>query len=99
VHLDDVSRIHVGALDEEKVPAGANFITSIPVKFEHTLGIAKQLFPEAVEDGRLPISGRRTLPLTIDIQATVDAFGPLKEYEEMIKSVGGQYLRLLANKQ
>jgi hypothetical protein len=98
VHLDDVSRIHVGALDEEKVPAGANFITSIPVKFEHTLGIAKQLFPEAVEDGRLPISGRRTLPLTIDIQATVDAFGPLKGYEEMIKSVGGQYLKLLANK-
>jgi len=80
------------------VPAGANFITSIPVKFEHTLDIVKRLFPEAVEDGRFPISGlRQTLPLTIDIQATVDAFGPLQGYEEMIKSVGGQYLRLLAN--
>ena len=98
VHLDDVSRIHVGALDEEKVPAGANFITAIPVKFEHTLDIVKRLFPEAVEDGRLPFIGRQTMPLTIDIQATVDAFGPLKGYEEMVKSVVGQYLRLLANK-
>ena len=102
VHLDDVSRIHVRALDEEKVPASANFITSIPVKFEDTLDIVKRLFPEAVEGGRFPISALRQtfkLPLTIDIQATVDAFGPLKGYEEMIKSVGEQYLRLLANKQ
>ena len=100
VHLDDVSRIHVRALDEEKVPAGASFIISIPVKFEDTLDIVKRLFPEAVEDGRFPISAlRQTLPLTVDIQATVDVFGPLKGYEEMIKSVGEQYLRLLANKQ
>ena len=98
VHLDDVSRIHVRALDEEKVPAGASFIISIPVKFEDTLDIVKRLFPEAVEDGRLPFIGRQTMPLTIDIQATVDAFGPLKGYEEMVKSVVGQYLRLLANK-
>jgi nucleoside-diphosphate-sugar epimerase len=100
VHVDDVSRIHVRALDEEKVPAGANFITSIPVEFENTLDIAKRLFPEAVEDGRLPLGGsRQTLPLTIDTQATVDVFGPFKGYEEMIKSVVGQYLGLLANKQ
>jgi nucleoside-diphosphate-sugar epimerase len=99
VHVDDVSRIHVEALDEEKVPPGANFLTSIPVKFEHASDIVKRLFPEAVEDGRLPLGGpRKTLPLTVDIQATVDTFGPLKGYEEMVKSVVEQYLRLLAKK-
>jgi len=99
VHVDDVSRIHVEALNEEKVPAGANFLTSIPVKFEHAFDIVKRLFPEAVEDGRLPLRGpRKTLPLMIDIQATVDTFGPLKGYEEMVKSVVVQYLRLLAKK-
>jgi nucleoside-diphosphate-sugar epimerase len=96
VHLDDVARIHVGALDEKKVPASTNFLVSIPAQFDDALEIAKRLFPEAVEDGRLPLGGSMpTLPLTVDVQPTIDVFGPLKSYEEMVKGVVGQYLKLL----
>lgn len=96
VHLDDVARIHVGALDEKKVPASTSFLASLSVQFEDALEIAKRLFPEAVKDGRLPLGGSKpTLPMTMDIQDTVDVFGPLKGYEEMVESVVGQYLELL----
>ena len=93
VHVDDVARIHVGALDEEKVADNANFLASISVQFEDALEIAARLFPEAVQDGKLPLGGKRaTLPLTVDTQDTIAVFGPLKSYEEMVKSVVGQYL-------
>ena len=97
VHVEDVARIHVGALDEKKIPGNASFAAAMSVQFEDALGIAARLFPEAVQDGRLPLGGKRgTLPVTVDIQDTLDIFGPLKSYEEMIKSVVGQYLELLA---
>jgi nucleoside-diphosphate-sugar epimerase len=97
VHVDDVARIHVGALDEEKVPGNANFLASIPARFEDVLEIARRLFPEAVRDGRLPLGGKKaTLPMTFDIQDTVAVFGPLKGFEEMVESLVGQYLGLLA---
>jgi len=99
IHVDDVARIHVGALDEKKIPGNASFFASIPAQFEDALGIVRRLFPEAVEDGRLPLGGKRgTLPMTVDIQDTISVFGPLKSYEEMVKSVVGQYLELLAKK-
>jgi hypothetical protein len=99
VHADDVARIHVGALDEKKIPGNASLFASIPAQFEDAIGIVRRLFPEAVEDGRLPLGGKRgTLPMTIDIQDTISVFGPLKSYEEMVKSVVGQYLELLAKK-
>jgi nucleoside-diphosphate-sugar epimerase len=97
VHVDDVARIHVGALDEKKIPGSANFLASLSVQFEDALEITGRLFPEAVQNGRLPLEGKRaTLPMTIDIQDSVAVFGPLKGYEEMVKSVVGQYLGLLA---
>jgi nucleoside-diphosphate-sugar epimerase len=97
VHVDDVARIHVGALDEEKIPGNANLLASVPAQFEDALEIAARLFPEAVQDGRLPLRGKRvTLPMTVDVQDTVAIFGPLKGYEEMVESVVGQYLKLLA---
>jgi hypothetical protein len=97
VHVEDVARIHIEALDEKKITGNANFIASVSVQFKDALEIVARLFPEAVQDGRLPLGGKRaTLPVTIDIQETLDIFGPLKGYEEMIKSVVGQYLELLA---
>jgi nucleoside-diphosphate-sugar epimerase len=99
VHVDDVARIHVGALDENKVPGNANFLASISAEFEDTLEIARKQFPEAVQDGRLPLGGKRaTLLVNFDIEETVKVFGPLKSFEEMVKSVVGQYLELLAKK-
>jgi nucleoside-diphosphate-sugar epimerase len=96
VHVDDVARIHVGALDETKVPAETDFLASISVQFEDAIEIAKRLFPEAVRDGRLPLGGSKgTLPITMDIKGTTDVFGQLKGYEEMVGSLVGQYLELL----
>jgi hypothetical protein len=72
VHVDDIARIHVGALDEERVAGNANFLASISVRFEDALEVAARLFPEAVQDGKLPLGGKRaTSPLTVDTRETV----------------------------
>src|SRR5580698_6151144 len=61
---------------QKKVSTSTDFLASIPVQFEDAFEIAKRLFPEAVKDGRLPLGGSRpTLPMTLDIQETVDVFG------------------------
>jgi hypothetical protein len=58
VHVEDVARIHVGALDEEKVLVSADFLASIPARFKDVLEIARRLLPEWCEIGGCRLGGR-----------------------------------------
>jgi hypothetical protein len=58
-------------------------------------GIAGKLFPDAVSRGALPWGG--SIPAVyqkIDGRRTVEVFGKLRSYEEVVMSIVGQYLEL-----
>jgi hypothetical protein len=82
VHVKDVAKVHVGALNEEKVVGNKNFFVSIEIpEYEEALDITKRLFPDAVADGRLPLGGtRETTVVHLDTSEAGSTFGQLKGY-------------------
>lgn len=95
VHLDDVARIHVKSLDTQKIAGNTSYILNTDTRFASGIEVSEQYFPEAVKEGILPLGGEKPgLPIIFDVTDTVNAFGPLKSYEEAIKSVLGQYVEL-----
>jgi nucleoside-diphosphate-sugar epimerase len=58
VHIQDIARAHILSLNEDKVKGNKNFILGGgKMKFEDIFGIVKREFPEAVEEGILPLGG------------------------------------------
>ncbi|KAK9260647.1 hypothetical protein V1519DRAFT_492466 [Lipomyces tetrasporus] len=58
VHVQDVARIHVAALDELRVPGSKSFLLdSGRLSFDEAIDIVTKHFPEAVKDGTLPLGG------------------------------------------
>lgn len=73
VHVDDVARVHVSALDP-KIPGNACYIVSSGgldgIVWADALKIVAENYPKAVAAGTLPNNGSRaTLPFKLAIQA------------------------------
>ncbi|KAF2100187.1 NAD(P)-binding protein [Rhizodiscina lignyota] len=103
VHLEDVARSHVQALDEH-VPAGTYVLDWTPDEGEvkgtdwnDVRAAVKKLFPEAVEKGILPATGKaNTVPLKVDGRKSERVFGfKYKTLEDQVESVIGHYLEFL----
>ena len=100
VHVQDVARIHIEALDMQKVPANKSFIlVSGTVAFDDAFDIVRKHYPDKVADRTLPLGGSIT-PIynRFDVSETLKTFGPLLDYEEQVKSLVSHYLSLVSEK-
>jgi nucleoside-diphosphate-sugar epimerase len=101
VHVEDVAKLHVLALDTDKIPGNQSFLAmSDGEKWGTTWGDAIEIvnrhFPEAVKKGVLPNTGLTPTKRTrVDVRRTEEVFGiKFQGYEEQVKSLVGQYLML-----
>ncbi|KND90962.1 putative uncharacterized oxidoreductase [Tolypocladium ophioglossoides CBS 100239] len=104
VHVDDVARVHVGALDA-KVPGNTSYLVTSNNSVGSVDGtvwgdaakfVAKN-FPDAVASGALPNNGTQpSVALKFDTSKTESTFGFTHiPYEEQVKDVVGQYLEVV----
>lgn len=96
--LRDVVQIQVASLDEKIVVGNRSFLLDIGhVELDDANDIARKAFPEAVKSGMLPLGGSiKVVWRNIDVSETLEVFGPLHSYEDMVNRVVGQYLDLKA---
>ncbi|POR37428.1 Putative uncharacterized oxidoreductase [Tolypocladium paradoxum] len=101
VHVADVARAHVDAVDSSRVPGNSEYILSADtpegVVWDRDIhGIARKHFPNEVENGLLPLEGSlTTIKWRLDGSATESTFGwTLTNFEETMKGLIGQYLQL-----
>lgn len=102
VHVDDVARMHVKALDS-KVPAGTYIGNSegyAGIVWNNVPRIVAENYPKAAEKGILKIDGELTTSrLRIDASQTEEIMGfRFLNLEEQVKSVASQYLELLGER-
>ncbi|CAF9942997.1 MAG: hypothetical protein ALECFALPRED_010368 [Alectoria fallacina] len=99
-HVDDVAKVHILSLDP-KVQGNQNFGMQTGgtdgIVWADTIEIVKRRFPEAVQDGRLPVSGTQpTNPSRYDTSRTEKVLGiKFRSYEDAVVSVTEHYLELL----
>jgi nucleoside-diphosphate-sugar epimerase len=95
VHLEDVARVHVQALDG-LVPGNASYILSQYTEWDEVTEIVSRNFPDAIKKGILPNSGSAsTHPVFIDSSLAEEIFGfQHRGLEEQVKSVVGHYLEV-----
>ena len=96
VFVDDVAKMHVLALDP-KIPGGQFFLglsENSNTRWEDSFDIVKKHFPEAIEDGTFPLSGKNpTKRLIFENEYTKKTLGiEFASFEEQVKSVAKQYL-------
>jgi nucleoside-diphosphate-sugar epimerase len=96
VHLEDVARVHVQALDVDKVPGNSSYILSQNTEWEEVTEIVERCFPDAVKKGILPNSGEgMSHPIFVDAGRTEEVFGVrFLGLEEQVRSVVGHYLEV-----
>ena len=93
-----VARMHVLALDP-KIPGGQFFLgvsENSNTRWEDSFDIVKKHFPEAVDHGTFPLSGKNpTKRLIFDNEYTRRTLGMVfASFEEQVKSVAEHYLEL-----
>lgn len=96
VHVDDVARAHILALDE-KVKRNHNFILNGPlVRWEDVHEVVKKHFPDAVADGTLLVEGKQeTVDADIRGEETEKVLGfEYLSFEEMVRGIVAQYLEM-----
>ncbi|KAL6828800.1 NAD(P)-binding protein [Trichoderma sp. SZMC 28015] len=92
---EDVARAHVVALDPH-VPGNRTYVINREIVWNDAITIAKKLYPEAFEDGRLKAGNCPNFVIKWDISETENELRiNLQPLETMIQSVVGQYLELL----
>lgn len=98
VHVDDVARVQVGALDEEKVAVEGtrSFITNTDADWQDVTKVVKSDYAAALEKGLLKDDGTQpTMPMAIDVSETEKVFGfKHASFEEQVRSVIGHYVEL-----
>jgi nucleoside-diphosphate-sugar epimerase len=102
VHNEDVARLHVEALQKDKIPAGSYVASWNPAgavngtNWSDASQIVAKHFPDAVKSGKLSAEGVQPSILEhFDSTKTEKTFGwKLQSYEEQVKSVAGHYLEL-----
>ncbi len=95
VHVDDVARAHVAALDW-LVPGGQSYILSQHARWNAAKDIVAREFPTAMNTRLLVGKGDvGTVEVPIDASATELTFGFRHlGYEEQVKSLVGQFLEI-----
>ena len=96
VFVNDIGKMHVLALDP-KIPGGQLFLgvsEGSNTRWEDSFDIVKKHFPEAVENGTFPLSGKNpTKRLLFDNEYTKRTLGMVfASFEEQVKSIAGHYL-------
>jgi nucleoside-diphosphate-sugar epimerase len=102
VYIGDVARIHVEALDEEKVKGNATFILEGKngkeggeLVLDDAVAVAKEYFEDAVKEGILPLGGHTESAVhNMDASETVKVFGELKGYKDSVREVVEQFVEL-----
>jgi nucleoside-diphosphate-sugar epimerase len=100
VHVADVARLHVEALDP-KLEGNQSFLAVSEgergTRWEEAIEIINRNFPEAVKKGIFPNNGTAGTKRTkVDASRTEQVFGfKFQSYEEQVKSVAKQYLSLV----
>ena len=100
VHVDDVAKAHVLALDPS-VLSGQKFgVTSNGIqgpKWDDSLAVVREHFPKQVADGTFPLGGTQpSKRVLFDSSRTTKVLGlEFKSYEDQVRSVAGHYLDLL----
>lgn len=96
VDLEDVARVHVQALDMDKVPGNSSYILSQSTEWEEVTEIVGKCFPDAVKKGILPNTGDgMSHPIFVDAGKTEEVFGVrFRGLEEQVRSVVGHYLEV-----
>jgi len=102
VHVDDVSRMHVGALDTSKIPAGSYIAHWNPegstdgTFWEDVAGFVQKNFPEQIKAGLLnPGPKQGSIRSHFDSTSSEKVFGfKFLDLEEQVKSVVGHYVEL-----
>jgi nucleoside-diphosphate-sugar epimerase len=101
VLVDDVAKMLVLALDTEVAKGGENYIAAGSpsgkgIKWEDAAEIARELFPEAVKSGVLPLGGRQeSVVVDYDVSKSEKAFGfKFQDLKAQVKSLVGQYVDL-----
>ncbi|EMT70497.1 hypothetical protein FOC4_g10008958 [Fusarium odoratissimum] len=103
VHVNDVARAHIDALDPA-IQGNRNYLCSSGgvegTTWEDAKDIVRQNFPKAVADGNFPLEGSQpSRPIRLDSSNTEEVFGwKFASFEEQVKSVAEHYLELLAAK-
>ncbi|KAL7948587.1 hypothetical protein V8C42DRAFT_363077 [Trichoderma barbatum] len=104
VHVADVARAHVDAVDSTRIPGNTEYILSSDtpdgiVWDRDIAAVAKKYFPEEVQSKTLPLEG--TLPcikFRLDGDTTEKAFGwRFTSFEQTMRELLAQYLRLKQN--
>ncbi|PWY86401.1 NAD(P)-binding protein [Aspergillus sclerotioniger CBS 115572] len=103
VHVADVARAHVDALDTKLVPANSEYVLSSDtpdgvVWDRDVRNICRKYFPEEVARKVLPMEGSlQAITWRLDAQETEKVFGwQCVSFEETMKELISQYLRLHA---
>ena len=102
-HVDDVAKVHVLSLNP-KIEGNQNFGIQAGgvdgVAWGDAIEIVKRRFPEAVKDGRLPVSGTQpTKRVKYDTSRTEKVLGiKFQSYEDALVSLTEHYLELLEKK-
>jgi nucleoside-diphosphate-sugar epimerase len=101
VHVADVARAHVDAIDCGVVPGNSEYILSSDtpdgvVWDRDVKEICRKIFPEEVKSGMLPLEGSLTaIKWRLEAQSTEDTFGwQFTSFEESLRGLVSQYLRL-----
>lgn len=101
VHINDVARAHIDALNPA-LKGNRNYLCSSGgvegTTWNDAKDIVRQHFPKAVADSILPLEGDLpSRPIRLNSSETEEAFGwKFSSFEEQVKSVAGHYLELLA---
>lgn len=99
VHVEDVAKVHVAALDSAKVNNGERLIANYQpgIKdFSEIDPIVGNLFPAEVKSGLLPLGGKQAgRGQNYDASIARDRLGvKFQGVDEMVKSLFGQYVEL-----
>lgn len=104
VHLDDVARAHVEALDS-RVPDGQSLILASEGlngnDYDEALEVVAKTFPKAVKKGIFPNNGNTLTHRTpFDKTETLKILGwEFKSFSEAVVDVAGHYLSLLGEEE
>ncbi|KIL87019.1 hypothetical protein FAVG1_09573 [Fusarium avenaceum] len=103
VHVNDVARAHIDALNTA-FQGNRNYLCSSGgvegTTWDDAKDIVRRHLPKAVADGVLPLEGSQpSRPIRLDSSETEEAFGwKFASFEEQVKSVAEHFVKLSAAK-